>query len=92
MEALQLEKVFSCSSGVEITHSRAKQRSDARETKFLVPRSHSGANYAGVLEEYLFAVRNEMGKVTGRMWFTGRNDIFIQSPMGENYISKVPQE
>ena len=92
MEALQLEKVFSCSSGCEITHSRAKQRSDARETKFLVPRSHSGPNYAGILEEYLSAVRNVIGKVTGRMWFTGRNDIFIQSPMGKNYLSNVPHE
>ena len=92
MEALQLEKVFSCSSGCEITHSRAKQRSDARETKFLVPRSHSGPNYAGILEEYLSAVRNVIGKVTGRMWFCGRNDIFIQSPMGKNYLSNVPHE
>ena len=36
---LELEKFCSKSDGIYITHSRAKQRTDKRTTKFLVPRS-----------------------------------------------------
>ena len=45
-ESLQIEKVSSSPSGLTVTHSRVKQRSDARETKFLILRRDSGLCYA----------------------------------------------
>ena len=41
--------------GVFIVHERAKQRSDKRESKFLVPRAknNDSTDFAAVVEQYL---------------------------------------
>ena len=65
-EALKLEDIVSSSAGVHVTHSRAKQRSDQLCSKFLVPRCIVGVNYAQILEDYLFAIKEVLGIKTGR--------------------------
>ena len=93
LESLELEKIVSTSLGVEITHARAKQRSDCRETKFLIPQGEGeGIDYAEIVEEYIFTVRNVLGKSKGRCWFTGRHDILVNTPMGKNILGKIPME
>ena len=74
-ENLQLEDFVSTKDGVEITHNRAKQRSDCLVSKFLVPRTELEPNYAAICEEYLTAVRNILGQNKGRVWYTGINTI-----------------
>ena len=56
---LLIEKFNSQPEGVFITHSRSKQRSDNKETKFLIPRSESSnaLNYAEVVEKYLSIIK-----------------------------------
>ncbi len=47
LESLELERIVSTNLGVEITHARAKKRSDCQETKFLIPRGEGeGIDYA----------------------------------------------
>ena len=91
---LKLEKLSSSPDGVYVTHQRAKQRSDKKETKFLVPRSKTveDNDYAGILESYLRAIREDLGKYSGRMFWTGRQLCFADVPMGKNIIAKVPHE
>jgi len=60
--SLQLERVSVEQEGVFITHSRAKQRSDKTETRFLIPRNEHGCNYAAVVENYLAAIKQECRK------------------------------
>ena len=45
---LELEKITNTADGILFTHSRSKQRSDKKETKFLVPRI-GDINYAAVI-------------------------------------------
>ena len=89
---LQLEKFSSSKEGVFVVHSRAKQRSDKRETRFLVPRFESGTNYAKIIESYLAQVKSDIGKYTGRVFWTGRGHVFVNQPMGRNCFFAVPHE
>ena len=61
---LKLEKFTSEAEGVYIIHERAKQRSDKRESKFLVPRmkTEESTDYAGILEYYLRKADNKKDK------------------------------
>ena len=91
---LKLERVVSTKNGVSVTHNRAKQRSDKLEAKFLIPRaSNQGQlDYAKVMEHYLEYVRNDLGKVTGRLWFTGNHRQFVNLFLGKNMVGKIPHE
>ena len=62
---LTLEKIVSATTGVIVTHNRAKLWSDKLESKFLIPRvtTETGTNYAGIVETYLDFVRNDLGLV-----------------------------
>ena len=44
------------------------------------------------MEEYFYTVRNDLGKSRGRCWYTGKNYVFINAPMGKNYLGKIPLE
>ena len=66
-----------------------QQRSDMKESRFLIPSQETGINYSKIVTEYLNLIKIDLGKTTGRMWFTGRNQAFVSSPMGKNSISKV---
>ena len=70
LESLELEKIVSTPLGIEVTHARAKQRSDCKETKFLIPRNGEQPNYAEIVEEYFYTVRNDLGKSRAprRVW------------------------
>ena len=70
-----------------------QQRSDMKETRFLIPRNDGeGLNYAKLIENYLELVKLDLGITTSRMWFTGRNNNLVSSFMGKNTISKVIKE
>ena len=105
-EALIIENFISTSDGVIVTHSRAKvtfillpfsykvlclqQRSDMKDTRFLIPRQEgSGPNYSKIVESYLEKVKLDLCKQSGRVWFTGRHSAFVPLLMGKNTISKV---
>ena len=87
---LVLEKMIRTSDGYKITHSRVKQRSDQRESVFVVP---AAGGYADRLGSYLNKVNTDLNKFTGQVWWTGTkgNDLKAQ-PMGKNMIGKVPHD
>ena len=88
---LALEKVERKPEGLYVTHTRAKQRTDKKETRFLVP-SNGDIDYAALVDNYLSNIRNDLGKFSGRMFWTGTPVDFRNSPMGKNTISVVPKE
>ena len=88
---VMVEKIESKPEGLFITHERAKQRSDKRQSKFLVPRTGS-LDYASVVEEYIAAIKSSFGVYTGRLFYTGTPNKFVCSFMGKNMVSKVPNE
>ena len=55
---LKIEKFNSSPEGIYVTHERAKQRSDKRDSKFLIPRAKSNGetNFANIVESYLHAI------------------------------------
>jgi len=89
---LQVELCESTPEGVYVTHTRTKQRSDQRSSaRFLVPRTEENS-CADVLDLYLRAIKDTLGKDTGRLLWTGTAKIFINTPLGRNTVSKIPQE
>ena len=103
-DGLKIENFVTTKEGVIVTHARSKvnflyylwlhsfflqQRSDMKECRFLIPSQETGINYSKIVTEYLNLIKLDLGKTTGRMWFTGRNQTFVSSPMGKNTISKV---
>ena len=89
---LALEKVERKPEGLYVTHTRAKQRTDKKETRFLVPSNDGDVDYASLVDGYLSIIRNDLGKFAGRMFWTGTPVDFRNSPMGKNTISGVPKE
>ncbi len=78
------------SDGYKITHSRAKQLSDQRESVFLVP-AHGG--FADQLGMYLGKVNFNLNKFTGRVWWTGtKGEMLRATSMGKNMIGKAPHD
>ena len=65
---LLLEKMVRNQDGYKITHNWVKQRSDQRESAFLVPAKDG---FADRLSEYLDKVNTHLKKFTGRVWWTG---------------------
>ena len=87
---LQLEKMVRTKDGYKITHSRVKQRSDKRESVFLVPAQGGFADQLGV---YVEKVKSELNIFTGRVWWTGVNGNSLKKqPMGKNMVGKVPHD
>ncbi len=67
-QGLVLEKMIRTSEGYKISHSRVKQRSDQRDSVFLVPANGRIADRHGI---YLGKVNSNLNKFTGRVWWTG---------------------
>ena len=88
---LVIEHFQSNPEGVYVTHQRAKQRSDKRNSKFLVPRTFqsSRTSCASVVETYLTTVKEDLGKMVGKVLWTGRNDTFAKTPIEKNMVAKV---
>ena len=61
-----------------------QQHSDVKETRFPIP-----CSYARYIKYYLQLVKLDLGKTSGRVWFTGRHAALVASNMGKNTISKV---
>jgi site-specific recombinase XerC len=89
-QGLVLEKMVRTSEGYKITHSRVKQRSDQRDSVFLVPANGGFADRLGI---YLGKVNSNLNKFTGRVWWTGTKGQTLRGlPMGKNMIGKVPHD
>jgi integrase len=88
---LKIEKLAGQKDGILVTHSRVKQRSDKRETRFLVP-SSGPVDYAAVVQGYLNTIKSSLGVFAGRPFFRGTPSAFFNQPLGKNIISKVPCE
>lgn len=87
---LQLEKFNRGEEGFIITHSRAKQRTDKKTTRFLIPEEGGYARQLGV---YIDKVKNQLEKFQGRVWFTAKKEGSLTSQfMGKNTVCKVPHE
>ena len=91
---LKLEKFNSLPEGIYVTHERAKQRSDKRDSKFLIPRAKSNGetNFANIVESYLHAIKEDLGKFCGRVFWTGKEQAFVDCPLGKNIVGKIPHE
>lgn len=68
-------------------HARAKQRSDKKETSFLVPQK-----YGEIVLRYLSVIKADLGKTDGRVFWTGRGNKFINQPLGKNCVSNVAHD
>ena len=57
---LDLEKIESTPAGVFVTHQRCKQRTDKKDSKFLIPRAKKDGDvdYAGVMDSYLHEIKD----------------------------------
>ena len=64
-----------------------QQCSDMTSTRFLIPHP-----YSQTVESYIETVKLDLGKTSGRLWFTGRHKFMVPLPMGKNTIGKVPQD
>ena len=91
MMGLQVEMCVSAPEGVLVTLIRSKQRSDKRNSKFLVPRKKENS-CADVLDLYLITIKDKLGQYTGRLLWSGSASAFINIPMGRNMVSKVPSD
>ena len=85
---LVIEKFSFTQEGVYISHQRSKQRSDKKDSKFLVPRAGE-TNFAMVIEKYLSAIREDLDKIVGKVLWTGKLDRFVDIPIGKNMVAKV---
>ena len=82
---LVLEKMNSAPDGIYVTHCRSKQRSDKKETKFLIPRSSNkdDINFAGVIDLYLNQIKYDLGIFSGKAFWTGKELAFVNLPLGK---------
>ncbi len=87
---LVLERIIRNNDGYKITHSRKKQRSDQRESVFIVP---AAGGFADRLAVYLDKVNSEVNAYTGRDWWTGTRGTHLRGvPIGKNMVGKVPHD
>ena len=96
---LVLEKIDNKKDGsIRVRHNRSKQRTDQQGTKFDVPKmkdaeskGEDGFDWASCLGEYLSMVKDELGKFSGRVFYTGKKDgQLTRQVMGRNMLSEVP--
>ncbi len=85
-----MKKMIRNSDGFKIMYSRKKQRSDQRESVFVVP---AAGGFADRLAIYLAKVNSYLNKYTGQVWLTGMKGIhLIAVPMGKNMVGKAPHD
>ena len=85
LESLVLQNISSTPEGVLVLHSRPKRRTDVGNSKFVIPRMATGVNYAALAEEYLVAIRNDHGQVSGNVWWIGRN-VYVKTYLGKKIL------
>ena len=77
---LKLEQIIRNADGYTITHKRAKQRSDKKFTKFVVPQE---GGYADRLSIYLTKINKQLDQYKGRVWYTGTKNSLLKTAYGE---------
>ena len=89
---LELEKFSITPKGIVMTHKRSKQRSDKRETRFLVPKNKepNSFDFAEFIANYISNLKEDIGTYTGRAFWTGRADHYVNIPMGRNMVADIP--
>ena len=85
--------------GYFVKFKRAKQRQNHKRkdkvwSKLHVPYKLKDSTFspAKLLEEYLNEVWEVLGKNSGRVFWTGREDKYIDQVLGKNSLSKLPKE
>jgi hypothetical protein len=87
---LVLERIIRNNDGFKITHSRKKQRSDQRESVFIVP---AAGGFTDRLAIYLDKVHSDLNTYTGRVWWTGTKGTHLKGvPIDKNMVGKVPYD
>ena len=91
---LKIEKFNSSPEGIYVTHERAKKRSDQRDSKFFIPRAKANGKtyFANIVEGYVHAIKEDLGKFCGRVFWTGKEQTFVDCPLGKNIVGKIPHE
>ncbi|XP_023322496.1 uncharacterized protein LOC111696931 isoform X2 [Eurytemora carolleeae] len=89
---LKIEICESTPAGVYVTHMRAKQRSDKRNSRFLIPRKTGEVSAADVLDLYLRQVKGDLGLYTGRLLWRGNGISFTKTPLEKNMVGEVPSD
>ena len=89
MMDIKVEFCESTAEGIYVTHSRSKQRSDKRSSRFLIPRTDASGS-AEIVDDYIKTIKETLGKFVGRLLWTGNAKTFVNIPMGRNMVSKVP--
>ena len=90
---LKIERFSSSKEGVYVSHERSKQRSDKRSSRFLIPRSGvQDHDWAALVEQYLVAIKDDINKYTGRVFWGARGGTFIAQPLGRNMVGQIPHE
>ncbi len=82
---LKLEQIIRSSVGYTITHKRAKQRSDKKSTKFVVPQEGGYADRLGI---YMKKLNEQLFNFHGQVWFTPHS--LKSQSMGKNTVGRVP--
>ena len=85
---LQLEKIQKTDEGLYITHSRCKQRTDKRDSRYLVPNEGP----AEVVSSYIKPINDDLGVFSSRVFYRGNHMAFFSTLIGKNLVSKVPAE
>ena len=85
LESLVLQNISSTPEGVLVLHSRPNRRTYIGNSKFVIPRMATGVNYAALAEEYLVAIRNDHGQVSGNVWWVGRN-VYVKTHLGKKIL------
>ena len=46
-------------------------------------------NFANVIDSYIGAIKSDLGKFSGRVFWTGKDLTFVNIPMGKSIVSLV---
>ena len=48
-----------------------------------------GPSYASIIDQYLYSVREILGKAVGRVWWTGKENSFVRISFQKNELGKI---
>ena len=49
-------------------------------------------NFANVIDSYYGDIKSDLGKFSGRVFWSGKDLTFVNDPMGKNIVSLVPRD
>ena len=96
---LSLEMFQKVDDGYFVKFKRVKMRNnhkrrDKEWSKMHIPFKLKDSTFspAGLLEEYLEDIWKILGKNSGRVFWTGRDNTYTNQPLGKNSLCKLPKE